>query len=73
MDVVGNVSYIWPVECGLTARLAGLRLGERLADWDRSPFTSDSQSHVRLAPAVVSFAPAAVPQTLPRAALPVSS
>jgi hypothetical protein len=25
---------------------AGLRLGERYADWDRRPFGSDSTSHV---------------------------
>lgn len=41
-----NFRYIWPAECDLMARLAGMELEERLADWDRSPFTSDSESHV---------------------------
>jgi SAM-dependent methyltransferase len=41
-----NFRYIWPSECDLMARLAGLYLEQRLADWDGSPFTSDSQSHV---------------------------
>ena len=41
-----NFRYIWPSECDLMARLAGLHLEQRLADWDGSPFTSDSQSHV---------------------------
>jgi hypothetical protein len=38
--------YAWPSELDLMARLAGLRLRERWADWDRSPFTSESDSHV---------------------------
>ncbi len=42
----GNFRYIWPAECDLMAQLAGLELEERFADWDRSPFTSDSESHV---------------------------
>ena len=41
-----NFRYIWPSECDLMARLGGLYLEQRLADWDGSPFTSDSQSHV---------------------------
>jgi hypothetical protein len=28
------------------ARLAGMELERRVADWDGSPFTSDSESHV---------------------------
>jgi SAM-dependent methyltransferase len=43
---VHNFRYIWPAECDLMARLAGLELVERYADWDRSPFTPDSESHV---------------------------
>lgn len=43
---VSNFRYIWPAECDLMARLAGLELEQRVADWDRSPFTSDSTSHV---------------------------
>ena len=41
-----NFRYIWPAECDLMARLAGLSLEQRLADWDGSPFTSDSESHI---------------------------
>ncbi len=38
--------YAWPSELDLMARLAGLRLRERWAGWDREPFTTDSSSHV---------------------------
>ena len=38
--------YVWPSELDLMARLAGLELTDRWADWDRSPFTGDSPSHV---------------------------
>jgi SAM-dependent methyltransferase len=38
--------YVWPAELDLMARLAGLRLRERWADWARSPFTSESRKHV---------------------------
>jgi SAM-dependent methyltransferase len=38
--------YCWPAELDLMARLAGMHLVERCADWDGSPFTSDSTSHV---------------------------
>jgi SAM-dependent methyltransferase len=38
--------YVWPSELDLMARLAGLRLRERWADWTRRPFTSASTSHV---------------------------
>lgn len=41
-----NFRYIWPAECNLMARLAGLDLEQRVADWHGSPFTSDSRSHV---------------------------
>lgn len=41
-----NFRYIWPAECDLMARLAGLQPEHPWADWDRSPFTSDSESHV---------------------------
>lgn len=37
---------VWPSECDLMAQLAGLELHERYADWDESPFTSESTSHV---------------------------
>jgi SAM-dependent methyltransferase len=36
----------WPAELDLMARLAGLRLRERWADWGREPFTSESGKHV---------------------------
>lgn len=35
-----------PAELDLMARLAGLELRERWADWDRSPFASESPKHV---------------------------
>lgn len=38
--------YVWPAELDLMARIAGLRLRERWADWNREPFTSDSTKHV---------------------------
>ncbi len=43
---VCNFRYIWPAECDLMARLAGMELEERFADWDGRSFTSDSESHV---------------------------
>ncbi len=38
--------YVWPAELDLMARLAGLTLRDRWADWDRTPFTEASPSHV---------------------------
>jgi SAM-dependent methyltransferase len=38
--------YVWPSELDLMAMLADLELEDRWADWDRSPFTNDSQGHV---------------------------
>jgi SAM-dependent methyltransferase len=35
-----------PAELDLMARLAGMELRERWADWDRSPFTAESTTHV---------------------------
>ena len=43
---VSNFRYLWPSECDLMARLAGMELEDRFADWDASPFTSESESHV---------------------------
>ena len=40
--------YVWPSELDLMARLAGLSLHDRWADWDRSPFTGESTSHVSI-------------------------
>lgn len=41
-----NFRYIWPAECDLMARLAGMDLESREADWAGAPFTNDSESHV---------------------------
>ena len=38
--------YCWPSELDLMARLAGLELAERHADWDRTPFGAASENHV---------------------------
>lgn len=35
-----------PAELDLMARLAGLKLRERWADWDRTPFTAESTKHI---------------------------
>ena len=35
-----------PAELDLMARLAGMELRERWADWDRSPFSAESTKHV---------------------------
>lgn len=41
-----NHRYVWPSELDLMARLAGLRLQDRWADWSRRPFTDDSSGYV---------------------------
>ena len=38
--------YVWPAELDLMARLAGLALESRHADWTGTPFTAESPSHV---------------------------
>jgi SAM-dependent methyltransferase len=38
--------YVWPAELDLMAQLAGLRLRDRWAGWNREPFTTDSRSHI---------------------------
>lgn len=38
--------FTWPAELDLMARIAGLRLRERWADWRRAPFTAESEGHV---------------------------
>ncbi len=43
---VGHFRYVWPAELDLMAQLAGLELEHRYADWDKSPFTSESKSHI---------------------------
>ncbi len=41
-----KVRYAWPAELDLMARLAGLRLHERFAGWNREPFGPDSGVHI---------------------------
>jgi SAM-dependent methyltransferase len=38
--------FVWPSELDLMAKLASLELRERWADWNQTPFTADSTSHV---------------------------
>ncbi|QGG96421.1 class I SAM-dependent DNA methyltransferase [Actinomarinicola tropica] len=38
--------FVWPSELDLMARIAGMELEHRWGDWDRSPFTAESTSHV---------------------------
>ena len=38
--------YVWPAELDLMAELAGMRLVERWAGWDRQAFTHESRQHV---------------------------
>ena len=38
--------YVWPAELDLMARLAGMTLRERWADWKREPLTRESTKHV---------------------------
>jgi hypothetical protein len=38
--------FVWPSELDLMAKLAGLDLRERWADWNQTPFTAASTSHV---------------------------
>lgn len=40
--------WAWPAEYDLMARLAGMTLVHRWADWHRAPFTVDSTSHVSI-------------------------
>jgi Methyltransferase domain len=41
-----EMRYAWPAELDLMARLAGMRLEERWANWRREPFTALSPAHV---------------------------
>jgi hypothetical protein len=38
--------YVWPAELDLMARIAGMTLVSRWADWHRRPFDHESTSHV---------------------------
>jgi SAM-dependent methyltransferase len=42
----GPFRYVWPSELDLMARIAGMALRERWADWTREQFTSTSTKHV---------------------------
>jgi hypothetical protein len=41
-----ELRYAWPAELDLMARLAGLRLRHRWADWERRRFDASSVRHV---------------------------
>ena len=41
-----SLRFAYPSELDLMARLAGMRLRDRWAGWDRRPFDSSSQSHI---------------------------
>jgi len=41
-----GIRFAWPSELDLMARLAGLRLRDRWADWDQTPFDARSTKHV---------------------------
>jgi SAM-dependent methyltransferase len=41
-----EIRYAWPSELDLMARLAGLRLRERWAGWERQPFDASTFTHV---------------------------
>jgi hypothetical protein len=41
-----QLRYAWPAELDLMARLAGLRLRHRWADWERRRFDASSGRHV---------------------------
>jgi SAM-dependent methyltransferase len=43
---VSEHRYAWPAEYDLMARLAGMTLRHRWADWSREPFTAESTTHV---------------------------
>ena len=38
--------YAWPAEYDLMAKLAGMTLSQRWANWQRQPFTAKSTSHI---------------------------
>ncbi len=49
-DVIGKRGtqhrYMWPSEMDVMAKMAGLELVDRFADWDRSRFTAESKDCV---------------------------
>lgn len=44
--ISGRFRWVWPSELDLMARLAGMELENRWADWDQSSFTGASPAHV---------------------------
>jgi SAM-dependent methyltransferase len=42
----GPFRYVWPAELDLMAELAGLRLRDRWAGWNRVAFSAESRQHV---------------------------
>jgi SAM-dependent methyltransferase len=42
----GHFRYIWPAECDLMAKLAGMELEARYEDWSGTPFTGVSEKHI---------------------------
>lgn len=43
-----RIRYCWPTELDLMARLAGLKLIARWADWDARPFTAAHERHISI-------------------------
>lgn len=43
-----RIRYSWPSELDLMAKLAGLDLIDRWADWDGRPFTVDDERHISI-------------------------
>jgi SAM-dependent methyltransferase len=43
-----RIRYVWPSELDMMARVAGLRLRERWADWSGAPFTADSSFQIAI-------------------------
>lgn len=43
-----EMRYAWPAELDLMARIAGMRLEGRYANWRKEPFTALSQGHVSI-------------------------
>ncbi|SRR6266498_821622 len=43
-----QIRYAWPSELDLMAQLAGLRLRHRWSNWQRAPFTSQSEKHISI-------------------------
>ena len=55
----GPFRYVWPAELDLMAEMAGMSLRNRWADWDRSPFTSESRKFVSVWREACHYVPAA--------------